>query len=362
MDIPRRSLRAQSVARVMKPVIDLSIGHIRFGRHLPSVTLRPSAEYGSASGSQLLKEVLAEMHGLPQECITITSGSSLGISSTLASRRPRLLLLPRPYFPSFTRIAKLLGLDYAFYSAVASEGMADVDSAVAAMRAYPSSTLIWNYPHNPTGAVDSEEARAALRKAALDTGGEVLLDCVYSDLVFSEYSAPSGVPPELEVRIYSLSKSLALAGERIGYVVASPPRCEEVARAHWALAMCPPAGSQSMALDVLTSGYDRRVEILEQLRDRRDMAMAILEDSPYVIYTPPRGGIFLWIETPGVGVSSLEMAAICRKAGLLVEPGSLFGTVTPTTLRVSLAVERRELEKGLSLLAAVSHRLSNRES
>ena len=346
----------------MSSVIDLSVGHIRLAqRHQPFI-VDPSASYGSAGGTDQLRSAVAAMHSVPTDCVVITAGSSLGITSLLASRRPRLLLLPCPYFPSFTRMAKLLGLKYEFYSAIDPCGRANIYSAVAAMRANRASCLIWNYPHNPTGALDSESTRTVLRSVAAETECELLLDCVYSDLVFTQYDAPSGVPLELEARVYSLSKSFALAGERIGYIIASPARCKEVARAHWALAMSPPVGSQSIALHVLTSESHRVPELVDQLRDRRELAMEILDRSPYLICKPPEGGIFLWIEAPAVRIPSAAMANICQRMGLLVEPGSLFGVDMPPALRVSLAVEREDLGRGLTILLKVATRLSERTS
>jgi aspartate/methionine/tyrosine aminotransferase len=344
----------------MSSVIDLSVGHIRLTQPHQPFIVDPSASYGSAGGMEQLRSALAAMHSVPMDCIVVTAGSSLGITSLLASKRPRLLLLPRPYFPSFTRMAKLLGLEYEFYSAICARGRANIYSAVAAMRANPHSCLIWNYPHNPTGALDSESNRTVLRSVAAETECELLLDCVYSDLVFSEYDAPSGVPLELEARVYSLSKSFALAGERIGYVIASPARCREVARAHWALAMSPPVGSQSIAFHVLTSESHRVPELIGQLRDHRELAMKILGASPYVVCKPPDGGIFLWIEAPAVGLPSAAIAKICQRMGLLVESGSSFGVDMPPTLRVSLAVEREDLERGLAILLKVARRLSER--
>ena len=117
-----------------------------------------------------------------------------------------------------------------------------------------------------------------------------------------------------------------------------------------------------MAFHVLTSESHRVPELVEQLRDRRKLAMEILGPSPYVICNPPDGGIFLWIEVPAVGLPSAAMANICQRMGLLVEPGSLFGVDMPPALRASLAVPREDLERGLAILVRVAERLSESTS
>lgn len=341
-------------------MIDLSLGHIQLAFSHARHALSANAAYGVPHGMAALREVIASRHGVPASCVTITTGASLALTALLASRRPTSVLLPRPYYPSFRRAAELLGIECRFYDATSSSGL-DTEAVAALMGENRGSTLIWNYPHNPTGVVDTEADRAQVLSAAAENGVEVVHDCVYADLAYDEYCAPHGTPLLQEARIYSLSKTFALAGERIGYVVASEERCNQVARAHWALAMSPPAASQALALELLTRNPERIPGLLEQLGELRDLACLQLATCPELVFTQPAAGIFVWVEVPTLGLPSAVIEEVCRRAGVLVAPGSVFGDHDTSTVRVSFAVEAALLERGLGIFLTVIARLAKHQ-
>lgn len=329
-------------------MIDLSLGHIRLPIEQASSPVEAVASYGDPAGHEDLRGLLADRHQVPATSVTVTTGSSMGITAALSSRRPPVVLLPRPYYPAFPRTAALLGLNYDFYDAQDRHGRAD--PAVADMiRAHPGCTILWNYPHNPTGTIDDPICRAEVLAAAHDSDAEVISDLVYSDLVFGDYNPPTGEPAGHEVRVYSLSKSYALAGERIGYVIASEGRRREIERAHWALAMSPPATSQALACDALRSDPGRPDRLRERLMPLRDLAQARLSQHPGVRVVAPEGGIFVWVEIPDLGIDDHVLVELCRRAGVLVVPGSAFGANTRTFVRMSFAVDTGALAEGIDM-------------
>lgn len=340
-------------------MIDLSLGHVRRPWPREPRAVVPVAEYGSRAGDVDLREALAARHGVAATSVVITTGSSMAITAALASHRPPSVLLPTPYFPAFPRIVSLLGLDGRCYEARDGEGAANAADAARLVRRHPGGTIVWNYPHNPTGAIDDPERRAEVLAAVHEAGGEMIQDLVYSDLTYSPWVPPSGAPVDGEVRVYSLSKSHGLAGERIGYVIATEARAQEVERAHWALAMSPPATSQALAVAALddASGPSRLLQELHQLRDE---ACGRLRQDGGVVVHPPDGGIFLWIEVPGLGIGGDSLAALCHQAGLLVVPGSAFGVGESAVVRLSFAVDREALMTGIDLFLALLDRIRAR--
>ena len=280
--------------------------------------------------------------------------------STAASQRPATLLLPKPYYPAFPRIAQLLGLDCKFYEAQSDDGSASSAAASMLVRENPGCTIIWNFPHNPTGAIDDPVHRAKVMAAVEEVGGEMIQDLVYGDLVYAPFVAPSGPPVEAEVRVYSLSKSHGLAGERIGYVVASEGRSREIERAHWAFTMSPPATSQALALHALEATSTTARRLARQLHGLRDEACDRLEQHGEIDVRRPAGGIFLWLEVPALNIGGDALAMLCRQAGLLVVPGSAFGVDDRAAVRMSFAVERATLLNGIDLFIALTARVLSR--
>ncbi len=341
-------------------MIDLSLGHMRARVARPSVGVVPQGGYGDPSGRTDLRAAIAVHHGVPVECVAVTTGSSMAFVSLLVSRRPDKLLIPVPYFPAYTAVPRLLGFDTVHYTAATPTGAADAASAICAMREWPGNTLVWNFPHNPTGVLDDAHTRSRVLRAAVETGTELILDCVYDHLVFTDYEHVAGLPGPGEVRVFSFSKSRELAGERVGYLVADPKRVEQAVRAHWALAMSPPAASQKLALAAMVNSADDDAEMLLVLHERRDLVTDLVSSSNRLTFRPPAGGIFGWLEIPGLGISSKLVVDVCARAGVLVADGAAFGATDPPAVRISLAVPAAELEAGVRILLAVVDRLASR--
>jgi aminotransferase len=224
------------------------------------------------------------------------------------------------------------------------------------MTSHPGSTLLWNFPHNPTGAVDSESDRQVLRGAAAASGAEIVFDCAYADLVFD---VPAETPARIssgEASVFSLSKSLGLAGERVGYVLGTEERSLEVRRAHWALAMSPPVTSQRIATAALEDESATVASLRNELENLRRIAGSHVSACHAVRYRTPAGGIFAWLEIPTLIGGDRVIAAACERTGVLVAPGQLFGVSEYTALRVSFAVPEPELRQGLEVVLKVIDR------
>ena len=333
-------------------MIDLSLGEVRIT--LPPVPAVVSARptYGDPAGLPALRRHLAASLRVAPDAVCVTTGASLGLAATLASRRPSLVLLPDLRYPGYVSLLRALGIEFLTYRALTPSGIADAGAAVAALQAHPGATLLWNFPHNPTGTLDTPEDRAAVARAAMETGGELVTDCVYAELAYSAFEPPVGAPNPGEVRVNSLSKSLALAGERVGYVVAAPDRLREITASHWALAMSPPSASQEVALAALEDHPQRTQAIRSELESLRSVACRALYELPNVKFTPPGGGLFIWFDVPTLDTAVGTLSELLERSGVRVTPGTAFGS-TATAARLSFAVPRAELDRGLSTLASL---------
>ena len=342
-------------------MIDLSLGHIRLPSQREGQTVCSQAEYGDPAGLPELRELLAARHHVAESSIAVTTGSSLAITCALASRRPPVVLLPRPYYPAFPRIAALLGIDCEYYPAVDATGSVDVAAVVRLIGKNPGCTILWNYPHNPTGVIDRPADREEVLAAVATSSSEVIHDLVYSDLVYDDdYVLHQGDPAPQEIRAFSLSKAHALAGERIGYVIAAEERRHEIERAHWAMAMSPPAASQAFAYGAVREHLYGDERLRDRLLGLRDFACARLSAVPELVVHTPSGGIFVWVEAPALAVSGDYVTEACRRAGVLVTSGSAFGVTDRATVRLSFAVDRETLDRGLDLFLAIVGRIHAR--
>jgi aspartate/methionine/tyrosine aminotransferase len=325
---------------------DLALGTIAPG--LASKTEEwktPFAAYGPRGGFAPLRSVLAEKEGVSPTCITLTSGSSMALTATLATlQKDRAVLVPRPYYPAYPNMARFLGLEVAFYDLAPSitlvEGVSD------AARGGSIGAILVNTPGNPLGNLATADDIETLEKIAHAAGAILIVDETYAGICLDSSAnawSGAGTAPGV-VRLKSLSKTYLLAGERIGYAVAEPVVAEKIEEAHWVMAMSPAVTAQTSAARALLEDVPERIpHLCAQLRRSRDCAVAALADAG-VDVSPPPAGIFLWIVLPGARLTGVGVAARCREEfGISVMPGEVFGQSDPPVIRASFALPETDV-------------------
>jgi histidinol-phosphate aminotransferase len=169
-------------------------------------------------------------------------------------------------------------------------------------------------PNNPTGpAVHASELEAFLDRVPRDV--LVVLDEAYVEFVRDE-KVPDGLAlwrrqPNLAV-LRTFSKAYGLAGLRVGYVVAHEP----VADAVRATAL--PFGVSNLAQEAAIASLAAEAELLERVERivaERERVVAALREIGWAV--PDAQGNFVWLE---LGERTLEFAAACRRAGIVVRP------------------------------------------
>jgi aspartate/methionine/tyrosine aminotransferase len=214
--------------------------------------------------------------------------------------------------------------------------------------------IVINTPHNPTGAMLSEEDLIRIDRLAASVGARVLSDEAYRWL-----DLPGGdplAPPmrdlgEAGISVGTVSKPFGLPGLRIGWI-AGP--AELIAQC-WAtrdyVTLSP--GKLNDALAVLA--FKHRGRIVERTRAivRRNLETArawFAEHSDVVSWTPPRGGLLALLGY-ALDIPSLELSdRLAEKYGVMLAPGSAFGV--EHHLRIGVGQEPDTFAEGLRRTAA----------
>lgn len=287
--------------------------------------------------------------------IVVTTGASTGLLAAMASilSSGDQVLVPDPGYPAYRQIARTLGLEVATYALRAERGFApDLDDV--ARRVGPRTrALIVNSPANPTGTIVDEDLMAALVELAHRRGIYVISDEAYASIVFEgrHVSPARRDGHEHTLAVYSFSKSFALSGWRIGFVVAPRALASAVERAQWASAMSAPTLGQVAALACLAEPHEYRQSVVETLRSNRALAVDILAAAGIPV-PAPRGGFFLWIHLPEGEHDARQVAErLWQEERVAVVPGSVFGDNGADRIRVQFAARRELVEEGFSRLA-----------
>ena len=223
-------------------------------------------------------------------------------------------------------------------------------------RAEGAKTLLVNTPNNPTGVVYDRATLDGIARAAVAADLWLISDEVYDTQVWQgEHFSPRALPgmADRTIVLGSMSKSHAMTGSRLGWVVAP----EEVAEAITNLATNTtygvPAYIQDAALFALTLGESFERQIAAPFRRRRDIAMRVLAGSNAIRVIPSSGAMYLMLDIRATGMSGNAFAnALLDAEKIAVMPGESFGDASAGHLRLALTIGDELIEEALTRLAA----------
>ena len=251
------------------------------------------------------------------------------------------VVCPAPFFVEYKFYADNFGAGLKPVPVRAADFHLDLEAMAEAISAKTRVVLI-NSPNNPTGQIyDLEELKAladVLQAKSREHGRPIFLasDEPYRFLSYDGVEVPSILPLyEHSLVISSFSKNLALAGERIGYVLLNPSMQEKESLMNGLVftnrilgfVNAPTVGQQLLEF-ALEAGVD--VSIYEK---RRQLMGEILAAGGYE-FVWPRGGFYFFPKVPGG--DDLAFVDRLQQERILAVPGSGFGF--PGHIRLSFSV------------------------
>ena len=189
--------------------------------------------------------------------------------------------------------------------------------------------IVINTPNNPTGKVFSREELDVIARLCQTWGAAVFTDEIYEHITYDGHRhVPPGSVPGLEdrtVTISALSKTYAVTGWRVGWIVAPDALTGGIRSVHDFLTVAAPAPLQeagAVALAMPESFYERLA--LEYL-ERRDTLLRILEETGFEA-DPVRGAYYVMADVSHLGLGDdVEVAHhLTKEVGVAVVPGSSF--------------------------------------
>jgi len=215
----------------------------------------------------------------------------------------------------------------------------DLDSIAGAVT--PRTRVIWiNSPHNPTGAVFTPEEIAGVAEICRRRDLWLVSDEVYEDLAFARpHTSPWSLPgmAERTIVVSSLSKSHAMPGFRLGWIIGPPALSRYLFVLLLSMTYGSPPFIQEGALAALDGELPEVAALREDYRRRADLMSAILADAPNCRPIPPEGGMFVLLDIRGTGMAARQFAAgLLEGEDVAVLPCDAFGPSAAGHLRISL--------------------------
>jgi aspartate/methionine/tyrosine aminotransferase len=249
-------------------------------------------------------------------------------------------------------MAHVLNARHVFYPLDPARGWAPDLDALESLVTARSKVIVVNSPGNPTGAVYDADVLAGVLELARRKDLWVISDECYDEIVFEgeHVSAAAISDADRVLSVFTFSKSYAMTGWRLGYVVAPPEVAAAVSKAQEPVVGNASSISQKGGEAALTGPQDCVREMRDAYRERRDLATAVLDEAG-VAYVRPRGAFYLMADVSPAGESLPVAKRLLEEEHVSVVPGSAFGPGGEGWVRVSLCVDPTVLRAGLTRLA-----------
>jgi aminotransferase len=318
---------------------------------LRKAALEPTAHgYSPIRGRARTKEAIAaryrEIYGVdldPATHVALVPGTKTAIvelALALASDGDTILL-PDPYYPDYPSGAALAGAKLGTVALDPDRGWAPhLDDAP------PAAALYLNYPSNPCAVCAPAGTFAAAVDWARRTGGAVVHDAAYIDIVFDDRRPESflATPGAIDVGVemWSMSKTYGMAGWRVGFVVGNAEIVERInlLNDHSRVGIFAPVEAATVA--ALEGPQDSVAERVAAYRRRRDVLAEAIPGLPV-----SEGTFYVWLRLP----EHVTAERLLLEERVAVAPGEGFGPSGTGWARLSLAVSDEVVARGAERLA-----------
>ena len=222
-----------------------------------------------------------------------------------------------------------------------------------------------NTPQNPIGMVAGGETLQAIAALAEKHNLYLVSDEAYEHVIFDgrEHVSLGSLPgaQERTISVFSLSKTYAMSGLRLGYVIVNEALLLERMKK---LVRCTINGVNSVAQYGAAAAMNGPQDFTRSMRDeyqkRRDVLFEALEQAPTLKVFKPGGAFYLWArilpEWPGYEGNTDDWSMtnyLIDKAGIGSSPGSAFGAAGAGHIRFAFSCSTEQVEAAARMLPEV---------
>ncbi|MCA9636179.1 MAG: pyridoxal phosphate-dependent aminotransferase [Myxococcales bacterium] len=371
--------RAGDLRAAGKEVLDFSAGEPDFpppppvGEAVAAMVATRPIHYAPVAGLPELRDVVAaelsEYHGqrFTRAEVMVNCGAKHSLAGLfLVTLEPGdEVIVVSPYWVSYPEMVKLAGGAPRIVAATIDNGWRVTPEALAAALGPRTRYVVLNSPSNPTGAGYREADLQALFEVieARAPQAWILCDDIYRKLVYDGYEHVSAFRAlagrsEQVIVVDGVSKSHAMTGYRIGFLVAPAPIIAAVSRVQGQMTSGAATPSQVGALAALRDPRCAEAAAAMQtaFARRRALSLAALAAIPGLRVHPPEGAFYVFVDVRDYLVGGEGPADDVALATWLLErklvatvPGTAFGA--PGHLRISYATSDEALREGFSRIA-----------
>jgi len=316
--------------------------------------------YAPSSGLAPLREALAEKlkskNGLEVEAanVILTAGGAHGIYAAFQA-----VLDPGDdvllFSPFWTPIRDMVTMAGARPMLVPTAGARrkGICATLEQFTTPHTRAIYYNTPQNPSGTVFTRAEAEEVAEFARSHNLIVIADEAYEDLVYDgDHFSIASLPgmAQRTISVFTFSKSYAMTGWRVGYVVAHEPFMAGLRKLVLYSTNGVSTASQWAALEALSLPESHLVARREEHRRRRDLLVNGLNEMGLEC-SMPAGAFYAFPSVTKISRDSRKAAAmLLDKALVSTVPGVVFGAQGEGHVRFGFSVSEEAIEAGLEAL------------
>ncbi len=322
---------------------------------------------GIAEAREAVADYLNQRYGAsvsPDEVLIAPGAKGAIFTGMLAFLRPGdEVIVLEPSYPAYAQIAKALHARPVYVPIEwhgPSEGFKINLGWVEEALTERTRMIVLNNPQNPTGALFSPKQVMELLDLARERGLILLADEIYDNFVYdAEFRSVLQDPAWRDTVVYinGLSKTFAMTGWRLGYLVARREIMGKMAELAVNIYSCATSFAQKAIVAAYKGPWEPVREMVEIFKRRRDMLHDRLSRIPGFEVWKPLGAFYMFPRVKKLldeaGMTSKDLATkLLEEYGVVVLPGTAFpDKAGEGFLRFSYASSFEDIEEGTRRIA-----------
>ncbi|BBP65539.1 arginine--pyruvate transaminase AruH [Pseudomonas sp. Cab53] len=337
-----------------RAIVDAAVGSLRAG----------DTHYSDIRGLYTLRSRIARRHqrrcGQPVDAghVTVLPGAQCAVYAVAQCLLDPgdEVIVAEPMYVTYEAVFGACGATVVPVPVRPENGFRVEPADVAGLITGRTRAMLLNSPNNPSGASLPLATWRGLAQLCIEHDLWLISDEVYSDLLYEgEHISPASLPgmAERTATINSLSKSHAMTGWRIGWVLGPEPLAEHLANLSLCMLFGLPDFVQRAAQVALEEDLPEVAHMREEYRQRRDLVCAMLGNCPGLKPVRPDGGMFVMVDIRQTGLDAQGFAEhLLDGYGVSVLAGEAFGPSAAGHIRIGLVVDRLKLAQACERIAA----------
>ena len=283
-----------------------------------------------------VQTLIGEKEGLANIAMTYTNPGDINI-------------IPDPYYPVLCRGTLIAG-GTPYFVNLKEENRFLIDlSDIPVDIAKKAKMFFINYPNNPTGAVAPKSFLNDVVNFCREYNILLISDLAYGEVCFSNYRPYSifsvDGAKDIAIEFHSFTKTFNMAGWRCGFAVGN----KEFISNLYAMKSNIDYGTSTIVQDACIQALKMPIDYVKGIMDKYDARREIVAQgfTDLGFYAPRSDAtMYFWIKIPSTFKSSMEFCKyVLDKTGVLLTPGSAFGSMSDDHFRVSLVQPILRLEE-----------------